>query len=70
MDDDYKIKPCFQNKHVHIKSYDGDTKWMHFSIEDNELLKKYNKQKTSSNSKMLYHVLKNMKIPSEVKNKL
>ena len=39
MDDDYKIKPCFQNKRVHIKSYDGETKWMHFSIEDNELLK-------------------------------
>ena len=25
-----------------VKSYDGQTKWMYFLIEDNDLLKKYN----------------------------
>ena len=25
-----------------MKSYDGQTKWMHFLIEDKNLLKKYN----------------------------
>ena len=27
---------------AHVKSYDGQTKWMYFLVEDDELLKKYN----------------------------
>ena len=27
---------------AYVKSYDGQTKWMYFLIEDNDLLKKYN----------------------------
>ena len=27
---------------VYIKSYDGQTKWMYFLIEDDGLVKKYN----------------------------
>ena len=26
----------------YVKSYDGQTKWMYFLIEDNDLLEKYN----------------------------
>ena len=26
----------------HVKSYDGQTKWMYFLIEDDDLLEKYN----------------------------
>ena len=42
---DYKIKPLriiLPKISAYIKSYDGETKWMHFLIEDEELLKKYN----------------------------
>ena len=28
---------------VYVKRYDGETKWMHFCIEDDELLEKYNR---------------------------
>ena len=27
---------------AYVKSYDGQTKWLYFSIEDDELLEKYN----------------------------
>ena len=27
---------------AYVKSYDGQTKWSYFSIEDDELLEKYN----------------------------
>ena len=27
---------------AHVKSYDGQTKWVYFLIEDNDLLEKYN----------------------------
>ena len=27
---------------AYVKSYDGQTKWMYFLIEDDELLQKYN----------------------------
>ena len=27
---------------AHVKSYDGQTKWMYFLIEDDDLLEKYN----------------------------
>ena len=26
---------------AYLKSYDGKTKWMHFVVEDNDLLEKY-----------------------------
>ena len=28
---------------VYVKRYDGETKWMHFCIEEDELLEKYNR---------------------------
>ena len=42
---DYKIKPLHIVLSItrgYVKSYDGQTKWMYFLIEDNELFKKYN----------------------------
>ena len=38
---------------AHVKSYDGQTKWMYFFIKDNDLLKKYNNiwDKVSANIK-------------------
>ena len=27
---------------TYVKSYDGQTKWMYFFIEDDDILKKYN----------------------------
>ena len=29
-------------KIAYVKSYDGQTKWMYFSMEDDDLLEKYN----------------------------
>ena len=44
--DDYKIKPLhvmLPKTSMHVKSYDGETKWMYFLAEDNDFwLKKYN----------------------------
>ena len=40
--DDYKIKPLhimLPKTSVYVKRYDGQTKWMYFSIEDNNLEK-------------------------------
>ena len=41
---------CFQKERI---SYDGQTKWMHFSIKDDDLLEKYNAiwDKTSADIK-------------------
>ena len=44
-DDCHKINPLcitFPKISAHLKSYDGETKWMYFFIEDDELLGKYN----------------------------
>ena len=44
--DDYKIEPLhtavLPKVKVHVKSYNGQTKWMPFLIENNDLLEKYN----------------------------
>ena len=43
--DDYKIKPLHRmlpETSTYVISYHGQTKWMHFLIEDNNLLKKFN----------------------------
>ena len=45
LNDDLKISPLhiiYLIKSAYIKSYDGETKWMYFLIEDGELLKTYN----------------------------
>ena len=45
MDNDYKTKPLhimLPKTTTHVRSYDGETQWIFFSIEDDELLKKYN----------------------------
>ena len=43
--DDYKVKPLhimFSKTSAYLESYDGQTKWMYFLIEDDNLLEKYN----------------------------
>ena len=43
--DDYKIKPLYlmlPKMKAYVKSYDGQTKWMYFLIEDDDLLAKEN----------------------------
>ena len=40
---DYKVKPLhimFPKRNIYVKSYDGQTKWMCFLIEDDDLLEK------------------------------
>ena len=40
-----KVKPLYimlPKTSAYVKSYDGQTKWMYFLIEDYELLEKYN----------------------------
>ena len=42
---DYKVKSLhikLPKTSANVKSYDGQTKWMHFLIEDDNLLEKYN----------------------------
>ena len=43
--DDYKIKLLhimLPERSVHVKSYDGEIKWIKFSIEDDDILKSKN----------------------------
>ena len=43
--DDFKMKPfsiILPKTSVYVKSYDGETKWIYFSIKDDYLLEKYN----------------------------
>ena len=45
LNDDYKVKPShimLPKASTYVKSYDEQSKWMYFLIEDVELLKKYN----------------------------
>ena len=45
LNDDSKMKPLhimLPTISAHIESYDGETKWMYFLIEDDELLDKCN----------------------------
>ena len=45
MDDDYKIKSLhimLPQTSAYVKGFDGQIKWIHFLIKDDELLKKYN----------------------------
>ena len=45
MYDDYQIKPLhimLSKTRAHVKSCDGQIKWMYFLIEDGNLLNKYN----------------------------
>ena len=42
---DNKVKPLqimLPKRSTYVKSYDGQTKWMYFLIEDDDLLKKFN----------------------------
>ena len=44
-DDNHKIKPLrlmFPKTTAYVKNYDGETKWMYYFIEDDELLERYN----------------------------
>ena len=43
--DDYKVKLLYKmlpKTSAYVKSYDRQTKWMYFLIEDDDLLEKYN----------------------------
>ena len=45
MYDNHKVKPLHimpTKTTAYVKSYDGQTKWMYFLIEDDDLLEKYN----------------------------
>ena len=46
MYDDFKIKPLYimipLQTSAYVKSYHGQTKWMYFLIEGDDLLEKYN----------------------------
>ena len=45
MYDDYKIEPLhimLSKTREYVKSYDGQTKWMYFLTEGDDLLEKYN----------------------------
>ena len=45
MNDDFKIKSLYimlPKTSACVKSYDGETKWTYFLIENDDLLKKYN----------------------------
>ena len=45
MYNDNKVKPLhilLPKRSAYVKSYDGQTKWMHFLIKDDELFEKYN----------------------------
>ena len=42
---DHKVKPShimLPKVRAYVKSYDGQTKWMYFLIEEDDLLEKYN----------------------------
>ena len=42
---DSKVKPLhvmLPKTRAYVRSYDGQTKWMYFLIEDDDLLEKYN----------------------------
>ena len=42
---DYKLKPLqiiLPKRSPYVRGYDGQTKWMYFLIEDDDLLRKYN----------------------------
>ena len=56
---------------AYVKGYDGETKWMYFSIEDEKLLKKYDTWNKVSNSmkKMLIANFSKIKF-SENQNKI
>ena len=45
MYNDHKVKSLhvmLSKRSAYIKIHDGQTKWMYFFIEDNDLLEKYN----------------------------
>ena len=55
--DYYKVKPLditLPKASRYVKSYNGQTKWMYFLIEDDDLLEKYNTicDKASTNVKI------------------
>ena len=60
MYNDYKNKPLFirlPNVRAYAKIYDGETTWMYFLIEDDDLLEKYNTiwDKLSSDIEPVYN---------------
>ena len=45
MSNDHKVKPSrimLPKTSAYVKGYDGQTTWMYFVIEDDDLLEKYN----------------------------
>ena len=75
MYNDHKVKPLhimLPKTSTSVKSYDGQTKWMYFLIEDDELLEIQNTiwDKVSADIKKEFdseHVYKNLKRKNKIK---
>ena len=39
---------------AYVKSYDGQTKWMYFLVEDNDLLERINRNKPIRNKERIW----------------
>ena len=39
---------------AYVKSYDGQTKWMYFLVEDNDLLERINRNKLIRNKERIW----------------
>ena len=54
---------------AYVKSYDGQTKWMHFLIEDDELLEKYNAIWHKVSADIKNNLIASLSIKRNFKNK-
>ena len=52
---------------AYVKSYDGQTKWMYFLIEDDDLLEKYNTIRATVSTDIKKASLSTIKISSKPK---
>ena len=52
---------------AYVKSYDGQTKWMYFLIEDDDLLEKYNTIRAKVSTDIKKASLSTIKISSKPK---
>ena len=54
---------------AYVKSYDGQTKWMYFLIEDDELLEKYNAIWHKVSADIKNNLIASLSIKRNFKNK-
>ena len=53
----HKVKPLhimLPKTTAYVKSYDGQTKWMYFLVEDNDLLERINRNKLIRNKERIW----------------